>query len=101
MHRVSRRRDVRVVSVAPEDYFTAIEEFYSWVRYFSDHGGKVIASEGPGRDAARRKYGFALDDEWEKPGRSVLDYFRLHDVTWLGMSMAGILAFEPLLLDHA
>lgn len=30
-----------------------IEEFYSWMRYFSDHGYEVIAFEGPGQGAAR------------------------------------------------
>ena len=77
-----------------------IEEFYSWMRYFSDHGYEVIAFEGPGQGAARRKYGLALDYEWEKPAKAVLDYFKLDDVTWLGISMGGwfcfrAAAFEP------
>ncbi len=77
-----------------------IEEFYSWMRYFSDHGYEVIAFEGPGQGAARRKYGLALDYGWEKPAKAVLDYFKLDDVTWLGISMGGwfcfrAAAFEP------
>lgn len=77
-----------------------IEEFYSWMRYFSDHGFEVIAFEGPGQGAARKKYGLVLNHEWEKPARSVLDYFQLNDVTWLGISMGGYFcfraaAFEP------
>jgi len=77
-----------------------IEEFYSWMRYFSNNGYEVIAFEGPGQGAARRKYGLALDYEWEKPAKAVLDYFKLNDVTWLGISMGGwfcfrAAAFEP------
>jgi len=77
-----------------------IEEFYSWMRYFSDQGYEVIGFEGPGQGAARKKYGLALDWEWEKPAKAILDYFELDDVTWLGISMGGwfcfrAAAFEP------
>jgi pimeloyl-ACP methyl ester carboxylesterase len=77
-----------------------IEEFYSWMRYFSDQGYEVIAFEGPGQGAARKKYALALDPEWEKPTKAVLDHFHLDDVTWLGISMGGwfcfrAAAFEP------
>jgi pimeloyl-ACP methyl ester carboxylesterase len=77
-----------------------MEEFYSWMRYFSDHGYEVIAFEGPGQGAARRKHGLALDIEWEKPAKAILDYFKLSEVTWLGISMGGwfcfrAAAFEP------
>lgn len=77
-----------------------MEEFYSWIEYFSDHGYEVIAFEGPGQGAARRKHGLALDIEWEKPAKAVLNYFKLNDVTWLGISMGGwfcfrAAAFEP------
>jgi vancomycin resistance protein YoaR len=44
-----------------------MEEFYSWMRFFSGFGYEVIAFEGPGQGAARRKYGLAMDIEWEKP----------------------------------
>ncbi len=77
-----------------------IEEFYSMMRYFSDQGYEVIAFEGPGQGAARRKYELALDLDWEKPVKTVLDYFILEDVTLLGISMGGWLclraaAYEP------
>jgi len=77
-----------------------IEEFYSVMRYFSDHGYEVIAFEGPGQGAARKKYGLALNHEWEKPTKAILDYFKLNDVTLLGVSMGGYFcfraaAFEP------
>jgi pimeloyl-ACP methyl ester carboxylesterase len=77
-----------------------IEEFYSWMRYFSEHGYEVVAFEGPGQGSARKKYGLALDWKWERPAKAILDYFELDDVTWLGISMGGwfcfrAAAFEP------
>jgi pimeloyl-ACP methyl ester carboxylesterase len=77
-----------------------IEEFYSMMRYFSDHGYDVIGFEGPGQGGALRKYNLPLDYEWEKPTKTVLDYFELDNVTLLGISMGGwfcirAAAFEP------
>jgi len=77
-----------------------IEEFYSWMRFFSNRGYEVVAFEGPGQGAARRKYGLALDYRWEEPTKAVFDYFQLNDVTLLGISMGGWFcfragAFEP------
>lgn len=77
-----------------------IEELYSVMSYFSDHGYEVIAFEGPGQGTALRKYGLPLDHEWEKPTKAVLDHFKLDDVTLFGISMGGWLclraaAFEP------
>jgi len=77
-----------------------IEEFYFWMRYFSDHGYEVIGFEGPGQGAALKKYELPLDYRWEKPAKAVLDFFKLDDVTWLGISMGGwfcfrAAAFEP------
>ncbi len=66
-----------------------IEEFYSMMKYFSDHGYEVIGFEGPGQGASLRKYGLPLIYEWEKPTKAILDYFHLEDVTLLGISMGG------------
>jgi pimeloyl-ACP methyl ester carboxylesterase len=77
-----------------------IEEFYSWMCYFSSQGYEVIGFEGPGQGAARKKYGIPLDIEWEKPTSAVLDYFKLDEVNLIGTSMGGwfclrAAAFEP------
>jgi pimeloyl-ACP methyl ester carboxylesterase len=77
-----------------------IEELYPIIKDFSDHGYEVIAFEGPGQGAALKKYGLSLNIEWEKPTKAILDYFKLDDVTLLGISMGGWLciraaAFEP------
>jgi len=77
-----------------------IEEFYSMMAFFSEHGYDVVGFEGPGQGAARRRYGIAFDYEWEKPAIAILDYFNISAVSWLGISMGGYLcfraaAFEP------
>jgi len=77
-----------------------IEEFYSMMKYFSNHGYEVIGYEGPGQGAALRKFGMPITYYWEKPTKAVLDYFKLENVTILGISMGGWLclrasAFEP------
>ena len=77
-----------------------IEEWYSMMRYFSDHGYDVIGFEGPGQGAALRKYGLPLTHEWEKPTKAVLDHFHTARAALIGMSMGGwfclrAAAFEP------
>jgi pimeloyl-ACP methyl ester carboxylesterase len=66
-----------------------LEEWYSIMKYFSNHGYVVIGFEGPGQGAALRKYGLPLTYEWEKPTKVILDFFHLNDVTLLGLSMGG------------
>jgi pimeloyl-ACP methyl ester carboxylesterase len=81
-----------------------IEEWYSMMKYFSNHGYEVIGFEGPGQGAALRKFRLPFIYEWEKPIKAVLDYFTPTDNTLLGLSMGGWLslraaAFEPR-IDH-
>lgn len=76
-----------------------IEEFYSEMKFFSEQGYEVIAFEGPGQGAARRKYGLAFDIEWEKPVKAVLDYFNLTNVTLYGISMGGWLCMRAAALE--
>lgn len=77
-----------------------IEEFYSIASYFAQRGYAVVLFEGPGQGGALKKYGLPMRYTWEKPAKAILDYFKLDDVTWLGISMGGWLcfraaAFEP------
>ncbi len=76
-----------------------IEEFYSWMRFFADRGHEVVAFEGPGQGAARRKYGLPLDYRWEQPTGAILDFFNLDGVTLLGISMGGWFCFRAAALD--
>ena len=71
-----------------------IEEFYSMMKYFAEQGYEVIAFDGPGQGAARIKYGHALNLNWEEPVKVILDFFRLEDITLLGISMGGWLCLR-------
>lgn len=76
-----------------------IEEFYSWMRYFSDYGYETIAFDGPGQGGALRKYGFKIDYRWELPTGKVLDHFDLQRATLVGVSMGGYLCFRAAALE--
>ena len=87
-------REKRGTVVLHGGFDSFMEELYSMMRYFTDHDYEVIAFEGPGQGAARRKCGLAFDYEWEKPARAILDHFKLRDVTWFGVSMGGWLGLR-------
>jgi pimeloyl-ACP methyl ester carboxylesterase len=71
-----------------------IEEFYSIALYFSDLGYEIIMFDGPGQGGALKEYGLPLDYAWEKPAKAILDYFKVDNVIWLGISMGGWLCFR-------
>lgn len=66
-----------------------IEEFYSIWNHFALNGYDFIAFEGPGQGGSRRLYNQYFDHDYEKPTKAVLDYFKVDDVTALGVSMGG------------
>jgi pimeloyl-ACP methyl ester carboxylesterase len=71
-----------------------IEEFYSIALYFSDLGYEIIMFDGPGQGGALKEYGLPIDYAWEKPAKAILDYFKVDNVIWLGISMGGWLCFR-------
>ena len=77
-----------------------LEELIRVGQYLSKAGYEVIMFEGPGQGAAIRKHNLTFTHEWEHPVAAVLDYFKLNDVTLIGISLGGYLAlraaaFEP------
>jgi len=97
VHSIGKPKGVIVIHGGFDSF---IEEFYSMMQSFTEHGYEVIAFDGPGQGGARRKYGLAFELEWENPTKAVLDFFCLDNVTILGISMGGWLciraaAFEP------
>lgn len=76
-----------IVGIPGFDAF--LEEFYSIWNYFAEHGYDVIAFEGPGQGGSRRIYNQYFDHDYEKPTKAVLDYFKVDDVTALGVSMGS------------
>ena len=76
-----------------------IEELYLMMLYFQSNGYDVIAFEGPGQGAALKKYGIPMTHEWEKPVKAVIDFFKLSDVTLIGLSLGGYLALRSAAYD--
>ena len=90
-------KDTIVIHGGHDSY---IEEFFPVVLFLRSAGYNVICFEGPGQGGALMESRLFLTHEWHKPVKAVLDYFRLENVTLLGISMGGCLAlraaaFEP------
>ena len=83
----SRESKGTIIGIPGFDAF--IEEFYSIWDYFAQNGYDFIAFEGPGQGGSRRLYNQYFDHDYEKPTKAVLDYFKINDVTALGVSMGG------------
>ncbi|WP_420632392.1 alpha/beta hydrolase [Candidatus Leptofilum sp.] len=71
-----------------------IEEFFVIWKFFAEAGYRVIAFEGPGQGGARQQYNLAFDHDWEKPVRTILDYFEVEAATLIGISMGGYWAIR-------
>lgn len=71
-----------------------VEELFLMVMIFKDAGYDVVCFDGPGQGIALEDYKIPMTHEWEKPVKSVLDYFNLNDVTLIGMSLGGYLALR-------
>jgi len=76
------------------------EELYSMMLFFLENDYEVISFETPWMGESRKRKLMGLEIEWEKPIKSVLDHFKLDNVTLIGISMGGWLclraaAFEP------
>ncbi len=76
-----------------------IEEFFPVILFIRDSGYNVICFEGPGQGSALHESGLYLTHEWHKPLGAILDYFKLDDVTLLGISMGGCFALRAAALE--
>ena len=72
-----------------DSYF---EEFLFSLLYLQEKGFEVYLFEGPGQGGVMRMQGMHFTHEWEKPVKAVLDFFKLSDVTIVGISLGGYLA---------
>ncbi|MBU2702314.1 pimeloyl-ACP methyl ester carboxylesterase [Sporomusaceae bacterium BoRhaA] len=81
-------------------YDSYMEEFLQMILYLRDNGFAVYLFEGPGQGGVLRKEGMIFTPEWEKPVKAILDFFKLDDVSIIGLSLGAMLApraaaFEP------
>lgn len=76
------------------------EEMIPSLIYLADAGYDVYYFEGPGQGQALIKNGIAMTHEWEKPVSLVLDYFKLSEVTIIGMSLGSYFAPRAAIHDN-
>jgi len=77
-----------------------IEEFFPILMVMVERGYDIVVFEGPGQGRVLVEQQVPLTAEWQKPVKAVLDYFKLDDVTAIGISMGGYMvlkaaAYEP------
>lgn len=71
-----------------------IEEGVRMMMIFKDAGYDIIAFDGPGQGAVLEDYNIPMTHEWEKPVKTLFNYFGLEDVIAIGMSLGGYLALR-------
>lgn len=69
-----------------------MEELFFPMLYLKESGYDVYLFEGPGQGSVLREQDLKFTHEWEKPVKSVLDYFELDNVILIGISLGGMLA---------
>jgi pimeloyl-ACP methyl ester carboxylesterase len=75
-------------------YDSYVEDSLPMLRYFSGAGYNTIRFDGPGQGATLEDGHLPMTHEWHKPLKAVLDYFKLDDVTLIGISLGGCLALR-------
>ncbi|PGS61245.1 alpha/beta hydrolase [Bacillus cereus] len=70
------------------------EELFKVALTMNEAGYDIILFEGPGQGSALEDYHIPMTHEWEKPVKTILDYFQLDDVTLFGMSLGGYLVIR-------
>jgi alpha-beta hydrolase superfamily lysophospholipase len=71
-----------------------IEEFFPLLFALAGTGRRVIAFEGPGQGAALQDGDLAMTPDWGPCVTTVLDHFRTHEVTAIGISLGGALVMR-------
>lgn len=73
-------------------YDSFIQEFIPYMQYIFEQGFNVYMFEGFGQGEVLNRCGLKMRIDWEICTAPVLDYFKLHDVTLVGISLGGYLA---------
>lgn len=68
------------------------EEFILMALFFAQHGYETYLYEGPGQGSVIRDQGCPFTWQWEKTSIAIDEYFDLHDVTIIGISLGGYFA---------
>ncbi|QOR37039.1 alpha/beta fold hydrolase [Clostridium sp. 'deep sea'] len=84
-----KKKDTILLHGGNDSYF---EEFFNPMLYLAENGFDVYLFEGPGQGGVMRVQGKHFTYQWEKPVKTILDFFNLNDVTIIGASLGGMLA---------
>ena len=76
-----------------------VEEMFRTILAMKESGFDVVFFDGPGQGATLEDYGIPMTYEWEKPVKAVLDFFKLDDVTLIGVSLGGYLVMRAAAFD--
>jgi len=77
-----------------------VEEMFKTILAMNESGFDVVFFDGPGQGATLEDYHIPMTHEWEKPVKAVLDFFKLEDVTLIGVSLGGYLAMRAAAHDE-
>ncbi|HKM28585.1 MAG TPA: alpha/beta hydrolase [Anaerovoracaceae bacterium] len=73
-------------------YDSFVQEFLTYVFYLFEAGYDVYMFEGPGQGEVLYRCNIKMTPQWEHCVSTVLDYYKLDDVTLIGISLGGYLA---------
>ncbi|EGT5419324.1 alpha/beta fold hydrolase [Clostridioides difficile] len=82
-------KDVILLHGGNDSYF---EEFFFPMLYLASQGFDIYLFEGPGQGGVMRLQGKHFTYQWERPVKTILDYFHLENITIVGASLGGFLA---------
>lgn len=77
-----------------------IEEIFSVSMIIKEEGYEVICFDGPGQGSTLEDYNIPMTHEWEKPVKTILDFFQLDDVTLFGLSLGGYLVIRAAAFEN-
>lgn len=75
------------------------EEMFKTILAMKSAGFDVVFFDGPGQGATLEDSHIPMTHEWEKPVKSILDYFHLDNVTLIGVSLGGCLVMRAAAYD--
>lgn len=80
-------------------YDSFVQEFIQFLFYFFEKGYTVYFFEGPGQGEVLHRCNMKMTHEWETCTSAILDYYKLTDVTLIGISLGGYLATRAAAYD--
>lgn len=86
---VENKKDTIILHGGNDSY---MEELFFPMLYLSQKGFDVYLFEGPGQGEVVRIQKKKFIYQWEKPVKTLLDFFNIKDVTIIGVSLGGMLA---------